>query len=135
MEKACDRIEWGYLKNVMLTMGFPDKLVSLIMDFITTVSYSVLINEARGEWNEIRIGRNGPMLSHLFFADDSLLFARASIEKCCVIKEVLHRYEQGSRQRVNFAKSAISFSPNVSLEARQQIYAMLGPWGGGGRRT
>ncbi|GAA0148554.1 hypothetical protein LIER_36750 [Lithospermum erythrorhizon] len=162
-EKAYDRVEWGYLKNIMITMGFPVKLVYLIMDFITSVSYSVLVNGersrhiipsrglrqgyplslylfilcteglialinaavARGEWNGVRIGRSGPMVSHMLFAYDSLLFARASVDQCGVIKQVLHHYEQELGQRVNYAKSAISLNPNVGSEVRQEICRVL----------
>ena len=35
-----------------------------------------------GSMEGISICRNGPCLSHLFFADDSLIFCKASIEEC-----------------------------------------------------
>ena len=44
MSKTYDRVEWGFLCNIMTTMGFKDRWISLMMNCISTVSYSILIN-------------------------------------------------------------------------------------------
>ena len=44
MNKAYDRVEWFFLKNVMLLMGFDERWVALVMECITMVTYSILIN-------------------------------------------------------------------------------------------
>jgi hypothetical protein len=44
MAKAYDRIEWKFLEQTLLTMGFPINLVSTIMRCVSTVSFSILIN-------------------------------------------------------------------------------------------
>jgi hypothetical protein len=44
MAKAYDRIEWSFLEQALLTMGFPTKLVATIMCCVSTVSFSILIN-------------------------------------------------------------------------------------------
>ena len=44
MSKAYDRVEWVFLKNILLRLGFQQSWVNLIMECVTTVSYSILVN-------------------------------------------------------------------------------------------
>jgi hypothetical protein len=44
MAKAYDRLEWSFIENTLLTMGFPSKLVQTIMLCVSTMSFSVLVN-------------------------------------------------------------------------------------------
>ena len=68
-----------------------------------------------------KVARNAPMISHLFFADDSFLFFRADMEECSKIKEVLTIYEKASGQVINFQKSSVSFSRNIDEQKRIDI--------------
>ena len=51
-----------------------------------------------GSMEGIAICRGGPQLSHLFFADDSLIFCKATIAECDALQRVLGVYEQASGQ-------------------------------------
>lgn len=44
INKAYDMVEWQFLKQTMTKLGFSNQWISLIMNCITTASFSVLIN-------------------------------------------------------------------------------------------
>ena len=70
--------------------------------------------------------RHGPKISHLFFADDSLLFCRARVEEVEKIQELLRKYEMASGQKINALKTTIFFSRNVPLTIKELIQNSLG---------
>ncbi|XP_075504360.1 uncharacterized protein LOC142541783 [Primulina tabacum] len=67
--------------------------------------------------SRVRIASSCPPISHLFFADDNLLFFRATLEDCMVVRNCLELYERASGQLINFEKSSLSFSPNTNEQA------------------
>src|SRR5580765_1942062 len=44
MSKADDRVEWPFLISVLQQMGFPENWVNLIMECISTVNFSIMLN-------------------------------------------------------------------------------------------
>ncbi|CAL1380641.1 unnamed protein product [Linum trigynum] len=77
-------------------------------------------------WNPIRLSPNGPALTHLFFADDLVLFAEAKISQVKIIKQCLDEFCESSGQRVNFAKSIIYISPNIHHARAQRLSTRAG---------
>ena len=163
MSKAYDWVEWKYLEQIMTRMGFAEKWVALMMECISTVSYSILINGEptpiihltrgirqgdplspylflfcteglhsllqhsadSGQIRGVSICKLGPRLTHLFFADDSLLFCRSTISECQKIQESLSSYEKAYGQQLNRAKSSLFFSKSTSSSAIKQITSYL----------
>lgn len=56
---------------------------------------------------------NNITISHLLFADDNLIFARASVEDCTHLNAIFYCYAMASGQIFNFDKSSMFFSGNV----------------------
>ena len=115
-------------------MGFPPKIITLIMQCITMVSFQLLVNgiptnsfrPTRGIYQGdplspflfslcteglsvllrkaasdnclkgLRMGQTGPEITHLLFADDSLMFTRAKTEDDIKLREVIQNYEAAS---------------------------------------
>ena len=164
MSKAYDRVEWSYLKAILLKLGFHERWVELIMACVSSTSYSVLVNgsphgyikpsrglrqgdplspylflicaeglsallrkkEREKSMRGIAICRGGSRISHLFFADDSIIFCRASMHECGTLHHVLALYERASGQQINKAKTALFFSKNTPSSTRSTILTMFG---------
>ena len=73
------------------------------------------------------IGRGCPIITHLFFADDNLVFCKAKDQECQKLVDILNSYEVASEQKINTDKSSVFFSPNSPQEKKESILNILGP--------
>ena len=65
--------------------------------------------------------RNAPSVSHLLFADDSLILMTTDMLNAASLQQALDDYCTNSGQLVSRSKSSIFFSPNTSVVAREEI--------------
>ena len=68
ISKAYDRVEWNFLRRIMLKMGLPDQWVNLAIETMSTASYSMFINgEPKGLIKPTRgIKQGDPLPPYLF---------------------------------------------------------------------
>ena len=130
LEKAYDRLEWHFIRDVLELYRLPPPLIKLIMSCVSSSSISVLLNGGKPErfhpsrgirqrdplspylfimcmevlgflifrrceenlWDPIRASRGGQAFSHLFFADDLVLFAKADLRNCNSVRETLDSF-------------------------------------------
>lgn len=131
MSKAYDRLEWDFIRCVLLRMGFASQWVDFIMACVTMASYAVVINgepkgaitpsrgirqgdpllpylfiicaealsgllkkvEIQKAIQGVRVCRRSRGISHLFFADDCLIFCDAFLHDCQNVLNVIQKYE------------------------------------------
>ena len=163
LSKAYDRVEWCFLRSVLLKLGFQSSWVDLVMTCVTLVYYTVRFNGAMsvpftrtrglrqgdplppylflfvanglstlinrklvtGAMKELTICRNAPGVSHLLFAEDTLLFFRATTDQAEEVKEVLVTYGKCTGQQINPAKCSIMFSDKCPSAMQDQVKAIL----------
>lgn len=74
----------------------------------------------RGQWIPIQVSTDGPQISHLFFADDVLLFGKAKPSQTRLIANVLQEFCGFSGMKVNVEKSRAYASKGVSTARRNK---------------
>ena len=77
------------------------------------------------EINGFSICRTGPKLTHIFFANDCLLFCKASLLECEKIQELLDFYEEALGQMINRSKTTQFFSKNTNAQTMEEIKLSL----------
>ena len=95
---------------------------------LCTEGLSCMLNtmEKRGYIHGVQVARGSPIISHLFFTDDSYLFCRANEQGGQHIRLSLRLYEKASRQKVNIEKSSLTFSSNMSDRLRASLCSLFG---------
>jgi len=78
-----------------------------------------------GALQELKVCRNAPGISHLLFADDTLLFFKATAEQAAEVKDVLETYGRCTGQLVNPAKCSIMVNEKNQNIMQAQVKSTL----------
>ncbi|KAA3473888.1 Retrovirus-related Pol polyprotein LINE-1 [Gossypium australe] len=80
----------------------------------------------RGSWEPLLLSRKGPISSHLFFANDLMLFCRADDKDVDCLNHVLNSFCHYSCLHFNRLKTNVFFSRNLSKKVTSSLSAKLG---------
>lgn len=154
MSKAYDRVKWNFLRAVLTIMKFDTKWVKWIMECLTSVNYTLLVNgnlttsfqssqglrqgdplslylflicanilsisllqaESSKRIQGVRVGKRGLFFTHLFSANDSLLFFRNDKYSLRNLQNSLDWYCNISGQKINLGKFDLFCSLNMPKE-------------------
>lgn len=101
MSKAYDRIEWTFLHKVLKAHGFSDKFVSMVMFCISTISFSVRLNE--GPLPDFKpncgLRQGDPLSPYLFILCSKVLS-----------KLLLHEESRGTISRIKITNRCLSIN-------------------------
>ncbi|KAM1778355.1 hypothetical protein ACFX12_039860 [Malus domestica] len=73
----------------------------------------------------VKLGASGPIISHIFFADDTLLFLKADGKNCRNLVDLINMYCDASGQQVNFQKSSVYFGANIPERVSAELTNIL----------
>lgn len=129
--KCISTVSYRLIVNGCLTEEFhPSRglrqgdTLSPYLFLICAEGFSALQNAAEneGKLQGVTICENAPSITHLLFADDSLLLMKANRDNASHLQSVLQLYEECSGQTINKDKSSVLFSKNTTVEARNEFY-------------
>ena len=110
--------------NVLPSRGIRQgDLLSPYLFLLCAEGFTSLLAKAEndGKIHGASICRGASKVSNLLFADDSLLFCKATRNKVEVISKVLQTYANASRLCINLEKSSVFFSSHTSASQKQDI--------------
>ena len=90
-------------------------------------AFSALIKNAEraGNISGIKFSKYPIFISHLFFADDSLIFLEARNRDCVSFLSILSKYSAASGQRINFSKSDVCFGKSIGAKDNKRLAGQL----------
>ncbi|KAI5339865.1 hypothetical protein L3X38_019138 [Prunus dulcis] len=102
---------------------YPPTCVVLCVEKLSHIIFDLV---QKGCWKAVKSSQSGHVVSHLFFADDLILFAEAYVKQAQIMKGCLEIFCQASGQIANYDKSAVFGSPNTPKEVAKEISCICG---------
>lgn len=72
------------------------------------------------------MNRHGPIINHLAFADNTIIFSSGNKASLHLILNILATYERVSGQLINRSKSRYTMAPNVTQRSITRVGLILG---------
>lgn len=105
-----------------LRQGVSPYLFILCME---SFSRTLTNSEDLGMISGFKGNKNRPSISRLLFADDCLIFAKATTQQAVNLLKILDDYGSTSGQMINFFKSCIFFTPHIQNSLGKEIVGIL----------
>ena len=101
--------------------------LSLFLFLLIVDALSALLKdgEEKGDYTPLKICRQAPSVSHLLFADDTLLFFKAEEEQAIKVKEILNIYTRATGQLINPAKCSALCGTSCLVGIQERLRAVL----------
>ena len=77
------------------------------------LAHLIIVEVQNGGWKPLTVAKKEPKLSHLFFVDDLVLFAKASLDQVAIISKVLDNFCLSSGHRISKEKTTVFFWRNT----------------------
>ncbi|XP_026384858.1 uncharacterized protein LOC113280452 [Papaver somniferum] len=135
ISKAYDKLEWPFLQDVLTKMGLSLHWRGLRQGDPLSPYLYIKCSEAlsayvdslakKGDLDGIKVCKNALEMTHLLFADDSILFSKATAKKLQTIKDDLQKNCLASGQEINFEKSSILFNSKIPEHRKAMLASIL----------
>ncbi|KAL5762377.1 hypothetical protein ACOSP7_018641 [Xanthoceras sorbifolium] len=91
---------------------------------IEKLSHIILKSLTEKKWIPVKVSRGGPGISHLFFADDLILFGQATIKQAAIMKRCIDMFcDSSGQQTVGETKQRGGLGIKCMRKANQALLA------------
>ncbi|KAA3488322.1 reverse transcriptase [Gossypium australe] len=116
LEKAYDRVRWDFIKASIQKIGYYDSYHEYIYADLVEWSLDSKVQPSKG---------TEPALSHLFFANDLVIFGKADMKHVILIKKILENFCGFFGYWINVNKSTIYFLKGVDEDYERRLCETL----------
>jgi hypothetical protein len=123
------KLNGGFSKSFQPSRGLQQgDPISPYLFLFRVEGFSALLKEAqrKNDLQGVTFGAGGPHVTHLLFADDSIVFLEATQSCMRALRGVLRDYEVSSGQKVNLGKSSVYFGPGCEENLKNTLKSEIG---------
>ncbi|PNX99881.1 ribonuclease H, partial [Trifolium pratense] len=114
LETAYDKLRWEFIIDTLKDIA------------IERLSHLINARVEAGRWKPVALSRHGPPISHLFFADDLILFGEASMDQMGEMSDCMNAFCKASGEKVSVEKTRLLVSKNVHPARAHELSSASG---------